>query len=246
MNAEKTADLNATPDVSELLGRAKEVHARFYPPGAPALTAKMQAACREPWLFLQSRRFVNWLVRPGMLLLLAVGTWFAGFSGPTVGFFASMFVACAVYCVLGQFCGDVVMRFLMLVQLAPHAGGVALMDRQQRQRWYGRVRRWFEVNRLAGPNANRWLWDRMSREKFEWAYDTACRCAAAEGHVPIEAEGMTDEERRVCEATRGLLEELPLCGEMLFHEKFWPVTVFLLIMECYLTMWGALYLSLVL
>lgn len=219
--------------VTDLIEHARDVREKFYRPGASLpLTERILHGRRESLLFLRSYRFLNWVVRPAMLLGLGAVAWHFG-PFDVERDWVPIVVAVAAYTMIAMGYQFVVLQFLLEVQLAPYAGFVSTLRGRRRERWFDRVRRWVEVNDLAGPTANRWLWDRKSREIFQRVYDVAQRRALGEDHPALRGCDLSDEMRHGYEQVLSTVEELPLFGAMAFFEQYCLALVLLRVIEGY-------------
>ena len=225
MSVPKTEEGRPEPDMSSVVGLARELREKFYPPGSPPLAAIMAAGLRESWFFwaCESRRVLNCVVRPAMLLFLGVLLWWIAPSLETG--FVLVAIGSGVYAMVCVFRLERVVGFLLDVQRAPFAGTVRTMSPSAQRKWFNRVRHWLEINRLAGPNVNRVLWDRRSRAVFDRLHAAVVRRAAEEEHSVLSEGSLSEEEKVGYSEILTLLEEVPIWGDLPLLGKYLPLLI---------------------
>ncbi|NLX54202.1 MAG: hypothetical protein GXY58_03725 [Planctomycetaceae bacterium] len=206
----------------QMVAAARTLHSLFYPPGIRLdLTRKMHDGVVVRHLLLHSERLLDWLIRPVLLAPLVI----VGLRADPTDFGASMPAVAVLAWIYTMVCSGALQlgrEFLMHVQVAPHLGGVPLANQAEQRASYARVRRWLEMNRLAGERAIRWVWDRRSRRVFDHLYEVVTRRANGWPHSELESTEIRDEDREAFEQVLTLLEEVPQCaGAIAFVRKYW-------------------------
>ncbi len=216
MNSENIS----TADYHQQLIQARTIRNRCStPPPLLFLPIHFGDDVRAQFLFLYSARFIKLAVQPLMILILVVPGCTVARWG-TIPWFALIASSLLLYALVGVTCEQASRFFAMHVHLASFPRTLAWADSEKRRLWFSRVKRWFEVNGLAGSSSRRWIWNDAMRKKFDHIYSIITRrMNGVPLPPPANADQLSEEDLRTVQEIRTLLEELPVCQEFSFFER---------------------------
>jgi hypothetical protein len=124
------------------------------------------------------------------------------------------------------------------MHLASFPRAIAFADSNDRRIWFSRIKRWFEINGLAGVSSRRWIWDPEMRRKFDHTYSIISRrLDASPLSPPANAEQLSEEDVRAIQEIRILMEEIPFCQEFLFYQKHYFLMIMNGMVEALVLLW---------
>ena len=209
----------STADHHQQLIQARTIRNLFSTPPPLPLPIHFGDNHRERFLFLYSERFLKLAVQPLTFLALVVPGCIVVQWG-TVPWFALIASLLPVYAFVGVTWERASRFFAMHVHIASFPRTIALADSKNRKLWFFRVKRWFEVNGLAGNSSQRWIWNHAMRRKFDHTYSIIVRRLNGLAlPPPANADHLSKEDLRTVEEIRTLMEEVPFCQEFLFFQR---------------------------